>query len=89
MVKEYEFIFPAQVIEDYCKERNYPCYQFAHNLEGDIYMRAKINRTTLEFLTRKCMKNQHQREAIILQIRHYGNILYCKPNIPKGTIYVI
>ena len=89
MEKEYEFIFPAQIIEDYCKEKNYPCYQFAHNLEGDIYMRAKINRTTLEFLVRKSLKNQHQNETLLLQIRNNGQILYCKSDVPNGTIYVI
>lgn len=87
--KEYELIFPAQMIEDYCKEKNYSCYQFAHNLEGDIYMRAKIDRITLEFLTRKSLKKQHQNDAVILQIRNNGQILYCKPDISKGTIFII
>lgn len=86
---EYELILPAQMIEDICKENNYPCYQFAHDLEGNIYMRAKVNRITLEFLKMKSPQDKNSKNAVIFQIKRCGDVLYSKPNVPKGGFYLI
>ena len=84
---QYELIFPAGMIEAICKEKNYPCYKFAHNLEGDSYMRAKIYPITLEFLVRSIEKNK--KESSVLQIKNNGEKIYCKPENPVWTIYVM
>ena len=83
----FEFIFPAGMIEAICKEKNYPCYKFAHNLEGDSYMRARVNRITLEFLVRS--KKENEKESAVLQIRNNGERIYYRPENPVWTIYVI
>ena len=86
--QQCEFVFGAGVIEDICREKQYPCYKFAHNLEGEPYMRAKVNRTTLEFLIISSSKNFGEKESLILQIRNNGENLYYRPEKPKATICV-
>ena len=86
--KQYELVFKAGVIEDICREKQYPCYKFAHNLEGEPYMRAKVDRTTLEFLIRNSPHNLGERESLILQIKNNGEKVYNKPEKIEGTIYV-
>ena len=85
---EYELVFMVGVIEDICCEKRYPCYKFAHNLEGEPYMRARINQITLEFLIRNKSKNLNEKESLILQIRNNGERVYYRPEKPKGTIYI-
>ena len=70
--QQCEFIFRAGVIEDICRKKQYPCYKFAHNLEGEPYMRAKVNGITVEFLVRS--KDKNEKESTILQIRNNGKI---------------
>ena len=83
-----ELVFPARMIESICKEKQCPCYKFAHNLEGDHYMRARLSKITLEFLVRNNQENQNEKESLVLQITSNGNMLYRKPENPNATIYV-
>ena len=86
--RKYKLIFEAGLIEKLCQEAQYPCYKFAHNLEGEFYMRAKVGRTTLEFLIRNNPTNLEKKESLILQIRNNGNFLYNKPENSKLAIYI-
>ena len=87
--KQQELIFPDGMIEHICEEKQYPCYRFAHNLEGHIYMRARVKHVTVEYLVIPNGKEQEGKEAHVCQITFNGDLIYKKPDTPNGKIYVL
>ncbi len=83
-----EFIFPARMIEDYCTQRHYPLYRFAHDPNEQPYMRARIDGITLEFLVLKSSAEADHEQARICQIFASGKIIYRRPGSPVGTICI-
>lgn len=86
--RHQELIFPEGVIEKLCREKQYPCYKYAHNLEGHIYMRVRTYHITFEYLVVSYPGDMNLKESIITQIMVNGQIIYHRPNNPDGTIYV-
>lgn len=84
--KEAQMLFSTNVIENICKENQYPCYTFAHNLEGHKYWRMRIGKITLEYVVTSASSNNHN--AYVYQIFEDGRLVYRKTEKPQCTIYV-
>lgn len=86
--KQQEMVFLNEMIVEICKECHYPCYKFAHNLEGDTYMRVRMKNITLEYIV---MKNPRTQEynSYVQQISKNGQLIYRKLDNPIGTIHVL
>lgn len=87
--KGQELIFPAGMIESFCRLGRYPCYRFAHNLKGQHYMRARIEEFTLEYIVITDSKSANYKEACVCQISENGKTIYTRQNSPVGTILVL
>lgn len=81
-----ELIFPAVMIKSYW---SLWCYQFAHDLEGRPYMRARINEFTIEYLEITNPENENCEEALVCQISTCGQRIYDRPDKPVGTIRIL
>jgi len=86
--RQYEIVFSAGMIERICAENQYPCYRFAHDLDGNPYIRARIDRITLEFLVISKKENPNEKQSLVLQINNKGQRIYSRPEKPTATSYV-
>ena len=86
--KKQEMIFSSGVIDDFCKEYKFTCYQFAHTPEGNTYMRIRMKDTTAEYVIIKESETQGY-NAYLSQISKNGQLVYRRPDTPIGTIRVI
>lgn len=85
--REGEITFSTDLIEAICKEKGYPCYRFAFNLERHEYWRMMTPDITLEYLvTSNVRKNASN--AYVHQIFNKGQLVYKRPDDPQWTIYV-
>jgi len=78
-VNVQNMIFPEEMIKEICNVKQYPCYKFAHNLNGDSYIRAWFGQIIVEFLVVTNQKNPEQKEYHVLQILKNGQKIYYKP----------
>lgn len=83
-----ELVFPPHMIENYFAQSHHSCYEFAHNLEGQPYMRARMDGITLEYLVRTNPEKPGYEEARICSIYAFGKTIYRRPDNPIGIIYV-
>jgi len=84
--REGEITFSTDLIDAICKEKGYPCYRFAFNLEKQEYWRMRTPEVTLEYLvTSDARKNASN--ACVHQIFNNGQLVYKRPVEPQWTIY--
>ena len=86
--KDWEMFFSSDMIESICKEHSYPCYRFAHNLEGHVYWRMRMKNLTLEYAVLPIVKKSDY-NAYVLQFSCNGQLLYKKPDDSAGRIHVL
>ena len=86
--KDWEIVFPSDMIECISKEYRYPCYRFAHNLEEHTYWRVRIKNITLEYAIIPSVHSSDY-NAYVLQIFQNGQLIYKKPRCSDGTIHII
>lgn len=85
--KEGEIAFSTDLTEAISKEKTYPCYRFAFNLERQEYWRMMMPDIMLEYLvTSNVRKNASN--AYVHQIFNKGQLVYKRPDDPQWTIYV-
>ncbi len=79
-----ELILPVSMIEDYCTQKR----PFAHDLDGQPYMRCKIDDVTLEFLVLNAQEGVDYEQARVCQISRCYKLIYRRPRSPVGTICI-
>ena len=87
--EKQEMVFRSNMIEKICIECQYPYYQFAHNLEGDIFMRMKmrLKNITMEYIVMKDVEGKNY-NSYVHQIFQNGQVIYRRPDKPIGKIYL-
>ncbi len=86
--KEKEMFFSSNMIENICKQYQYPYYRFAYNPEGHSFWRARMGNITLEYAILPVVKTSDY-NAYVLQISCNYQVVYQKPDKPAGRIHVL
>ena len=84
--REGEITFSTDLVDAICKEKGYPCYRFAFNLEKHEYWRMRTPNITLEYLVTSSEK-KNASNAYVHQIFNNGQLVYKRPDVPEWTIY--
>ena len=86
--KEREMLFSSEMVDTICEEGHYITYSFAHNLVGEIYMRMRMKKITLEYLVNPRIDPQNY-NAKLTGIYISGQLRYRNPTSPEGKIYLV
>lgn len=88
--KAQELIFPDSMLEDLCDLCGYYLYQFAHDLNNQPYMRAKMYDIgiTLEYRVVANVESENGKQELVTNVFEKGVLHYRRPNNPIGTIIV-
>ena len=84
--REGEITFSTDLIDAICKEKGYPYYRFAFNLQKHEYWRMRTPDITLEYLVTSSAK-KNASNAYVHQIFNNGQLVYKRPDVPEWTIY--
>lgn len=84
--REGEITFSTDLIDAICKEKGYPCYRFAFNLQKHEYWRMRTPDITLEYLVTSSAK-KNANNAYVHQIFNNGQLVYKRPDDPQWTIH--